>query len=162
MPTPTSPLARRARSVWRSAIPVALAACVALGVISCSTTSRGSASPAAATSAAVAPAAYVYPGADWERIADPASVGWSRAGLDSVRARLSTMQTTGFMAVVGGRVLFEYGDITQQSYLASIRKSVLSMLYGIAQAKGEVNLDRTLAQIGIDDIGGLTDAEKEA
>jgi CubicO group peptidase (beta-lactamase class C family) len=36
------------------------------------------------------------------------------------------------------------------------------MLYGIAQEKGEVNLDRTLAQVGIDDVGGLTSAEKEA
>jgi CubicO group peptidase (beta-lactamase class C family) len=104
----------------------------------------------------------VYPVPSWTRIEDPESAGWSRAGLDSVRARLATLSTTGFMAVVGGRVLVEHGDVRAVSYLASVRKSVLSMLFGIAVANGTVNLDRSLAQIGIDDIGGLTPAEREA
>jgi CubicO group peptidase (beta-lactamase class C family) len=104
----------------------------------------------------------VYPIPSWTSIADPGSVGWSRAGLDSVRARLTTMATTGMVAVVGGRVLMEDGDVRAVSYLASVRKSILSMLFGIAVANGTVNLDRTLAQIGIDDIGGLTAAEREA
>jgi CubicO group peptidase (beta-lactamase class C family) len=104
----------------------------------------------------------VYPVPSWAPIEHPESVGWSRAGLDSVRARLGTLATTGMMAVVGGRVLLEYGDVRALSYLASVRKSVLSMLFGIAVANGTVNLDRTLVQIGIDDIGGLTPAEREA
>jgi CubicO group peptidase (beta-lactamase class C family) len=104
----------------------------------------------------------VYPVPSWTRIDDPESVGWSRAGLDSVRTRLSTLATTGMVAVVGGRVLLEFGDVRALSYLASVRKSVLSMLFGIAVANGTVNLDRTLAQIGIDDIGGLAPAEREA
>ncbi|CAN5802535.1 hypothetical protein BH23GEM9_BH23GEM9_16740 [soil metagenome] len=48
------------------------------------------------------------------------------------------------------------------SYLASVRKSVLSMLIGIYRERGAIDLNRTLAQIGIDDLGGLTDAEKQA
>jgi CubicO group peptidase (beta-lactamase class C family) len=124
------------------------------GVVSCS-------SAAVATSAAPA-GASVYPDTGWARIADPTTVGWERASLDSVRARLSALPTTGFVAIVGGRVLMEYGDLTAQSYLASVRKSVLSMLYGIAAERGEVNLDRTLAQVGIDDVGGLTEQEKQA
>jgi CubicO group peptidase (beta-lactamase class C family) len=116
-----------------------------------------------ATRAVSAASAHaVYPAPSWARIEAPESVGWSRAGLDSVRTRLSTLATTGMMAVVGGRVLLEYGDIGALSYLASVRKSVLSMLFGIAVANGTVDLDRTLAQIGIDDIGGLTPAEREA
>lgn len=47
---------------------------------------------------------HVYPGADWQRIARPESVGWSSAGLDSVRQTLAGMSSTGFMAVVGGLV----------------------------------------------------------
>jgi len=104
----------------------------------------------------------VYPGPSWTQIENPESVGWSRPGLDSVRARLSTLATTGMMAVVGGRVLLEYGDVRTLSYLASVRKSVLSMLFGVAVANGSVNLDRRLAQIGVDDVGGLTSAEREA
>lgn len=107
-------------------------------------------------------AAAVYPGADWERVRDPAAVGWSQAGLDSVRATVSRMATTGMIVVEGGRVVFEYGDLTRQSYLASVRKSVLSMLYGIEIARGHVDTSKTLAQLGIDDIGGLLPSEKDA
>jgi CubicO group peptidase (beta-lactamase class C family) len=114
------------------------------------------------SSALSAPSNAVYPLPSWTSIADPGSVGWSKAGLDSVRARLATMATTGMMAVVGGRVLMEHGDVRAVSYLASVRKSVLSMLFGIAVANGTVKLDRTLAQIGIDDIGGLTATERGA
>ena len=134
-----------------------LAGLLALGALSCRSATRATPPVGAAQTAT-----SVYPAAEWERVTSVSDAGWSQAGLDSVRATLSTLETTGFVAIVGGRVLFEYGDLTAQSYLASVRKSVLSMLYGIAQEKGEVNLDRSLAQLGIDDVGGLTPAEKEA
>jgi len=34
------------------------------------------------------------------------------------------------MVVVGGRSVFEYGDLSHLSYLGSVRKSILAMLYG--------------------------------
>jgi CubicO group peptidase (beta-lactamase class C family) len=104
----------------------------------------------------------VFPAAEWERVERPEHVGWSAADLDSVRARLGKLSTTGFMAVVGGRVLMEYGDVQAVSYLASVRKSILAMLYGNYVASGKVRLDKTLAEMGIDEIGGLTDEEKQA
>jgi CubicO group peptidase (beta-lactamase class C family) len=105
---------------------------------------------------------FIYPDPEWQTIARPEDAGWSSAGLQAVRNKLSTMSTTGMMAVVGGRVVFQYGDVQRVSYLASVRKSVLSMLYGIYQERGKVNLDLTLEQLGIDDIGGLTKEEKQA
>src|SRR5512134_2882284 len=104
----------------------------------------------------------VYPAAEWERIARSECAGFAANGLEQVRQKLSGMATTGFMVVVGGRVLMDYGDVTAISYLASVRKSVLSMLYGIYVERGAIQLDETLAQIGIDDIGGLTEPEKQA
>jgi CubicO group peptidase (beta-lactamase class C family) len=59
-------------------------------------------------------------------------------------------------------MLMQHGDLEHVSYLASVRKSVLSILYGIYEERGRIDLDRTLAQLDIDDIGGLTDAEKQA
>lgn len=103
-----------------------------------------------------------FPAAEWERIARPEDAGWPTATIDSVRTRLQQLSTTGFLAVVGGRVLMEYGDVTAVSYLASVRKSILAMLYGNYVASGKVRLDKTLAEMGIDDHGGLTPAEKEA
>ncbi|HEY3287712.1 MAG TPA: amidohydrolase family protein [Gemmatimonadaceae bacterium] len=120
-------------------------------------------SPSAPSSRATpVAAAVIYPGADWERVSDPSAVGWSRERLDSVRATLSHMATTAMIVTEHGRVVFEYGDLTRQSYLASVRKSVLSMLYGIEIARGKVDTSKTLAQLGIDDLGGLLPSEKEA
>jgi CubicO group peptidase (beta-lactamase class C family) len=117
---------------------------------------------AQATTVADSRATHVYPEAEWDRISTPESVGFSSAGLDAVRARLATMASAGMMAVVGGRVLFEYGDVDTVSYLASVRKSVLSMLYGIQVERGVIDLERTLEQLGIDDVQGLTKEEKQA
>ena len=105
---------------------------------------------------------YVFPIPDWQPIPVPESAGFSSAALAAVRDKVATMPTTGLMVVVGGRVLFEYGDIDTVSYLASVRKSVLSMLYGIYVDRGEIDLDRTLADLGIDDLQGLTPQEKRA
>jgi CubicO group peptidase (beta-lactamase class C family) len=107
-------------------------------------------------------ASPVYPGARWDSITDPRTVGWTPAGLDSVRARLSALPTTGFMAVVGGKVLMSYGNIDTVTYLASVRKSILSMLLGNYVRNGTVDLNASLAKLGMDDHGGLTAAEKEA
>src|SRR5439155_863422 len=72
----------------------------------------------------------VYPGATWDSIANPESAGWSRAGLEQVRAELAKTPTTATVVVVNGRVLMTYGDVTAISYLASVRKSLLAALMG--------------------------------
>ena len=113
-------------------------------------------------STATAQRSAVYPGAEWERIGKPEAAGWSAAGLERAREKLSALPTTGLMAIVGGRVLFEYGDVQAVSYLASVRKSILAMLFGNYVASGKITLDKTLAQIGIDDLGGLSAEEKRA
>jgi len=130
--------------------------------------SLGCASVASAPSktrdAATPPAASlapVYPGEEWERV-KPEQVGWCQEGLDRARARLEQLSSTSLLAITGGRVFFEYGDPTVVSYIASVRKSVISILYGIYVDRGVINLDKTLADLGIDDLQGLTDAEKRA
>jgi len=115
-----------------------------------------------APAAVAAPAALVFPAAEWQTIVDPETAGYSRAGLDASLEYLKTLPTTGLVAVAGGRVLLEYGDITELSYLASVRKSVLAMLFGNYVASGKVRLDKTLAELAITDHGGLTPQELEA
>ncbi len=104
---------------------------------------------------------YVFPAAEWERIAAE-SVGYTANGLAAARAELATMASTGLIAVVGGRVLFEYGDLDTVSYVASVRKSVLSMLIGIYAERGVIGLDQTLDELRIDDLQRLTPVEKQA
>ena len=121
---------------------------------------RGTPQSAAPASSSVS--AVVYPGRSWERIGSPEQAGFSSARLAEVARRADSLGTTGMMVIVGGRVLMEHGDVQEISYLASVRKSILSMLYGNYVANGTVRLDKTLAEMGIDDRLGLTDAEKQA
>jgi CubicO group peptidase (beta-lactamase class C family) len=118
---------------------------------------------ASAPPSAPAPArAAVFPADSWERTADPAVVGYCQDRLDLVTARARELPTTAMLVIVGGRVLYEYGDVQRVSYLASVRKSVLAMLFGRHVASGRIRLDRTLADLKIDDLGGLSPAERQA
>jgi CubicO group peptidase (beta-lactamase class C family) len=103
----------------------------------------------------------VYPDSVWERIA-PEQVGWSGNALRRVEAQLARMPSEALIAVAGGRVFFEYGDIETVSYLASIRKSILAMLFGRYVADGTVDLDRTIGEVGIEEHTPLTETEQRA
>ncbi len=103
-----------------------------------------------------------YPGATWERITDPKSVGYSRDAFEALHDYVDSINTSAVMAVVGGRVLFEHGSADSLSYLASVRKSILAMLYGNYVEDGTIDLELTLEEMGMDDVGGLLPIEKRA
>jgi CubicO group peptidase (beta-lactamase class C family) len=107
----------------------------------------------------------VYPGATWESVAraDLEAYGWDGAALRRTRDFIrDSAYTTGLVVVDRGRVVFTYGDVEELSYLASARKSILAMLYGKWVENGTIHLDKTLADMGMDDIGGLLPIEKQA
>lgn len=70
--------------------------------------------------------------------------------------------TTALLVQVGGQTILEYGDPAEVSYVASLRKSVLSMLYGKPVADGVIDLDRTIGELGVDDVDGLLPVERAA
>ena len=104
----------------------------------------------------------VDPGRGWQRITDPATLGYSRTALDSALAVARSMKTSALLITVGGRSLLEYGDLSDTSYVASARKSILSMLYGRYVENGTIRLDETLAEVGIDDRSALLPVERTA
>ena len=71
-------------------------------------------------------------------------------------------QTTGMLIVVGGRVLFEYGDTAEVSYIASARKSLVSMLYAKYVTNGTIPLGKSLRALRIDDEPALLTSELDA
>lgn len=75
---------------------------------------------------------------------------------------IDSAHTTGFMVIQNGKVLFDYGDVQELSYLASCRKSVLSMLYGPFIENGKIKLNTTIEQLGLNDVGGLLPVETKA
>ncbi len=115
-----------------------------------------------AAPAGLAQRAFVFPGATWARHTDPAAAGYCQSGLDAATAHARTLATTGVVAVVGGRILWEHGDLRAVSYLASVRKSILAMQFGRYVQRGTIRLDRTLKDLGITDVQGLLAEETRA
>lgn len=92
-----------------------------------------------------------------------------KAGFDGKRLALTdklvrrlNMGTTGLMVVVGGKTIYEYGDVREVSDVSLITPSIVSMLYGKYVAQYKIDLDETLEDIGIDDVGGLLPRERKA
>ena len=106
-------------------------------------------------------AEHVTPGAEWAA-GKPEDAGFDPDKLakvpDYIRAK--KLGTTGLMLVVGGRQVGTYGDVSEVSYIASCRKSILSMLYGKYVRNGTIRLSETVGELGIDDVGGLLPSEK--
>jgi CubicO group peptidase (beta-lactamase class C family) len=114
---------------------------------------------------AQAPTGAVFPGPAWEYVGptELGSHGWSRDVLRKAHNFIrDESNTTGLVVVDRGRVVFQYGDIQELSYVASVRKSILAMLYGYWVENGTIDLDTTLEQLKVDDIGGLQPIEKQA
>lgn len=105
------------------------------------------------------------PGEEWEHVArsDLEAYGWSPEALQRVSGFVrDSANTTGLVVVDRGRVVFDFGDVEDLSYVASVRKSILAMLYGDWVEWGIIDLDATLADLGVDDVGGLLPIERQA
>tara|TARA_R110001583_G_scaffold99214_2_gene244503 strand:- start:11 stop:916 length:906 start_codon:yes stop_codon:yes gene_type:complete len=66
------------------------------------------------------------------------------------------------LVLQNGKVVYEYGNTSKINYLASVRKSILAMLYGKYVENGTIDLKETIGNIGIDEEDGLLPIEKTA
>jgi CubicO group peptidase (beta-lactamase class C family) len=105
---------------------------------------------------------WSFPGAEWKHVA-PESEGFSAERLEALRSFLKTHQTDAMMVVSRGHVVFEYGDTKLVSKVASVRKSVLSLLYAAEMQKGvKFDLDQTVVQLGLQDKTPFIEPEQHA
>ncbi|MFC1662186.1 serine hydrolase domain-containing protein [Gemmatimonadota bacterium] len=107
----------------------------------------------------------VFPNEEWENVpvGQLEGYGWSPEVLQQLYGFVrDSANTTGLVVVDRGRVVFQFGDIEELSYVASVRKSILAMLYGYWVENGTIDLETTLDDLGFDDIGGLLPIEKQA
>ena len=104
-----------------------------------------------------------FKGTPWEKWETAESAGFDQAKLDEVTAYIQeNANTTGLVAVYDGKVVYEYGDLDSISYIASCRKSVLSILYGKYVDDGTIDLNTTIGELGMDEDDGLLPIEKQA
>jgi len=100
--------------------------------------------------------------ADLPVAAEPREAGWDPAGFEQLRGLAEEADASAVMIVTGGEIVFSYGPTDRPMFLASVRKSVLSALIGIAVEEGVLELDDTVVRWGIDDDPPLMESEREA
>ncbi|HAA14988.1 MAG TPA: hypothetical protein DCE41_26165 [Cytophagales bacterium] len=104
----------------------------------------------------------VYPQAEWIQVERPEDFGWNSEQLAEARKIGERIGSHSSMLVQGGQLIAAWGNTSQRFYVASCRKSLLSILYGKPVGEGVIDLSSTLGDLGLDDITPLTDSEKLA
>jgi CubicO group peptidase (beta-lactamase class C family) len=107
-------------------------------------------------------ASAAYPGATWEEV-DPEQAGWSASRLRKARDHFKEIGSSALVIVHDGRIVAAWGNTRKRIKIHSMRKSLMSAIYGVAVRQGQVSLDWTMRQLGIDDKPPrLTASEKQA
>lgn len=89
--------------------------------------------------------------------------GFSAEGLDTLSNFLDKAGSSSMVIASKGRVVFEWGNTKKKLTIHSIRKPLISALYGIYIEKGIIDTSATLASLKIDDIEPrLSNNEKSA
>ena len=103
------------------------------------------------------------PEADTLESVTPEAAGFSAAALKEAHEFAQESGCNAVMALYDGRIFFARGNLHKNYLLESIRMPLLNALLGIHLARGNLELDATLADLHIDDIApGLNHAEKQA
>jgi CubicO group peptidase (beta-lactamase class C family) len=91
------------------------------------------------------------------------NAGFDQQNLDELTKYIEeNSATTGMVVLHDGKIVYEFGDTEELSYNASVRKSILAMLYGKYVEDGTIDLNLSIGALGIDEDDGLLPQEKEA
>jgi CubicO group peptidase (beta-lactamase class C family)/tetratricopeptide (TPR) repeat protein len=104
-----------------------------------------------------------FPGDSWMRFTNAEEAGFDPVKLASARTTWEGLPSSAFLVIEDGAVVAAWGDVGRRFMCHSVRKSFLSALYGIYWDRGEIELNKTLADLGIDDEPDpLLETEKQA
>src|SRR5688572_13568245 len=113
-------------------------------------------------SEATAPVAMTAARGSWLQYADVRQAGFDPEALRAVCEQADRLRSGALMAVFRGHVVFACGDVERSFETHSVRKSLVSGLYGTAVGRGKIDLNATLTSFAIDDNSPLTPAERSA
>ena len=104
-----------------------------------------------------------FPGKTWKLDRALRNGGWQTAKLTAAQKYANSLHDASFMAVQCGHLVDAWGDSSKTMTTFSVRKSLISALFGIYAAEGKIDLNETLEQAGIDDLPSpLTKEERQA
>ncbi len=93
----------------------------------------------------------------------PEELGYSSQGFDALSSFLDKAGSSAMVIVSSGQVVYEWGSINKKHTIHSIRKPLISALYGILIERGIVDTTATLESLNINDIPpSLSATEKSA
>ena len=92
-----------------------------------------------------------YPGATWASV-KPEDHNWSSGKLNDAWLYAQAIGSGAVMIVDDGVVVGQWGAVDRKWPCYAIRRGFLSALYGIAVAEGQIDLQKSLDQLGIDDL----------
>ena len=105
----------------------------------------------------------LYPGQHWQKTETPEQLGWSSEKLAEARAYSKKIGSAAVMIVDDGVVVDAWGDITRRFQCHSMRKSLMSALIGVHVDEGNIDIAKTMEDLGIDRLEpSLTADEKQA
>jgi hypothetical protein len=82
---------------------------------------------------------------------NPAQHGWAPEKTKAAFDFAKSSGSSALMVVQDGVVVKQTGDVDRKISSYSVRKSLISALYGIYSSEGALDLNETLEQLGIDD-----------
>lgn len=100
----------------------------------------------------VTPPTERIPGMTWLQYAHPEDAGFASAKLTEARACWESLDAVAQFVVYQGAVLIDWGETARRFSCHSVRKSLMSAMYGVYIDQGIIDTTKTLAQLGIDDI----------
>lgn len=104
-----------------------------------------------------------FPARSWKQLKSPSAAGWSTEWLTKAREFSRSLDTAAVMIVEGERVVEQWGAVALPLKCHSVRKSLLSALYGSHVSSGRIDLNMSLQQLGINDNApSLSDSERQA
>ncbi|KZL14632.1 serine hydrolase [Pseudovibrio sp. Ad26] len=92
------------------------------------------------------------------------NLGWDAKGLDVVFNYAASLSTDSFMIITDGQRVGAFGDLSKPYSIHSIRKPLLSALFGqkLASPTNKLHPDATLLELGIDDAPiSLTELQRQ-
>ena len=85
------------------------------------------------------------PGRSWRIAEDPDDLGWEAGRLRRVLRGLDSMDTAAFMLITGGLAVAREGTVRNRYRMHSIRKSLLSALFGVYTTEGLIGTEATVS-----------------
>jgi CubicO group peptidase (beta-lactamase class C family) len=103
-----------------------------------------------------------YPDALWYKYQNIENECWDLVQLKKAHMYYDSLATSAIFLVQNGGVVLDWGSVNKKYMTHSMRKSFLFSLIGIYVESGDIVLNKTIKELGINDIDSLTEQEKSA